>query len=244
MINFKHLFFSGFNLRSKHLPVRKLNHLKRSVMETNAETFPAAVLEKVQQDRADGQDHQKKEKKDKKDKKKKHSRAVETMFRTTAGMNIRLSEIADEKAHFLLYINSILISVLVSLVLRNINEHPEYIIPSILFMITSLATFVLAILVTMPLITHGTFKKEDVGNKTADLLFFGNYHNMDIKEYQWAMTTMIEDQDFVYGNMIRDNFHLGQVLDKKFKRLRIAFWVFMFGFIISVAAFLLADYLT
>jgi hypothetical protein len=206
-----------------------------------AEINPA-VIEEVQQDPAGGKENQDKKKKDKK-KKKKHSRAVETMFRTTAGMNIRLSEIADEKAHFLLYINSILISVLVSLVLRNLDEHPEYIIPSILFMITSLVTFVLAILVTMPLITHGTFKKEDVRDKTANLIFFGNYHNMDIQEYQWAMTTMIEDQDFVYGNMIRDNFHLGLVLDKKFKRLRIAFWIFMFGFIISVMAFLLADYL-
>jgi hypothetical protein len=65
---------------------------------------------------------------------------------------------------------------------------------------------------------------------------------MDIREYEWAMTTMIKDPDFVYGNMIRDNYHLGLVLDKKFKRLRVAFWFFMFGFIISVIAFLLVDY--
>jgi hypothetical protein len=110
-------------------------------------------------------------------------------------------------------------------------------------MITSLVTFVLAILVTMPLITHGTFKKEAVQNKTADLLFFGNYHNMDIKEYEWAMTTMIDDPAFVYGNLIRDNYHLGLVLDKKFKRLRLAFWFFMFGFVVSVLTFLLADLL-
>jgi hypothetical protein len=207
-------------------------------MNPQVETSPAEVIAEVPGDQAEGKSQKKKDKK----KKNKRSRGVETMFRTTAGMNIRLSEIADEKAHFLLYINSILISVLVSLVLRNIGQHPEYIIPSILFMITSLITFVLAILVTMPLITHGTFKKEDVGNKTADLLFFGNYHNMDIKDYQWAMRTMIDDPDFVYDNMIRDQFHLGLVLNKKFKRLRVAFWVFMFGFILSVLAFLLADY--
>ena len=214
-------------------------------MDQNVEIPSEQVLEEEKGFSANGKEKEKNKTKDEKSgkNKKKRSRAVETMFRTTAGMNIRLSEIADEKAHFLLYINSILISVLVSLVFRNINEHPEYIIPSILFMITSLVTFVLAILVTMPLITHGTFKKEAVANKTADLLFFGNYHNMDIKEYQWAMHAMIGDPDFVYDNMIRDNFHLGLVLDKKFKRLRIAFWVFMFGFIISVFAFLLADYL-
>jgi hypothetical protein len=46
----------------------------------------------------------------------------------------------------------------------------------------------------------------------------------------------------VFKRLIRDHFHLGLVLDKKFKRLRIAFRVFMIGFIISVIAFLLADY--
>jgi hypothetical protein len=225
-------------------------------MDTKVETRPEEALEEVREEQAEGKEEQtegkeeqtegKKEqtegkKKKKKKDKDKRSRGVETMFRTTATINIHLSRIADEKAHFLLTINSIIISVLVSLVLRDIGIHQEYIIPSVLFMITSLVTFVLAILVTMPLITHGTFKKEDVEHKTANLLFFGNYHNMDMEEYEWAMDEVIKDPDFVYGSMIRDNYHLGQVLDKKFKRLRIAFWFFMIGFVISVISFLLVD---
>jgi len=182
----------------------------------------------------------KKKDKPKKDKEKK-SKGVETMFRITAGNNMRLSKIADDKAHFLLSINSIIISLLVSLVLRKINEQPQYIIPSILFLITSLITFILAILATTPIITHGTFRKKDVENKKADLLFFGNYHNMDIADYEWGMREMIKDKDFLYGNLIRDNYHLGLVLDKKYKRLRIAFKIFMFGFILSIVTFLFAD---
>ena len=68
-----------------------------------------------------GSAENKDQKKDK-DKKKKKSKGVETMLRITAGNNMRLSKLADDKAHFLLTINSIIISVLVSLVLRNINE--------------------------------------------------------------------------------------------------------------------------
>jgi hypothetical protein len=197
-------------------------------MDPNVETQAEEVVtEEAREDLAEGQEEKKAEqKKEKKKKKNKsdRSRGVETMFRTTAMINIHLSRIADEKAHFLLTINSIIISVLVSLVLRNLGDHPEYVIPSVLFMITSLVTFVLSILVTMPLITQGTFRKEDVESKTANLLFFGNYHNMDMAEYEWAMTKVIKDADFVYGSMIRDNYHLGLVLEKKFKRLRIAFW--------------------
>jgi Family of unknown function (DUF5706) len=211
-------------------------------MDPNVETIPEEVIEEVREDLAEGKEEKKKEKKDKNKKKEDRSRGVETMFRTTAMINIHLSRIADEKAHFLLTINSIIISLLVSLVLRNLGDHPEYIIPSIVFMITSLVTFVLSILVTVPMITHGTFKKEDVENKTANLLFFGNYHNMDMAEYEWAMNILIKDPDFVYGSMIRDNYHLGLVLDQKFKKLRIAFWFFMIGFVISAISFLVVDY--
>lgn len=215
-------------------------------MNPDVETRPVEEVEKAREDTAEGKEveagEKKKKKKDKVKDKNKRSRGVETMFRTTAMINIHLSRIADEKAHFLLTINSIIISVLVSLVLRNLGDHPEYIVPSILFMITALVTFVLSVLVTMPLITHGTFKKEDVENKTANLLFFGNYHNMNMDEYEWAMDKVISDPDFVYGSMVRDNYHLGQVLDKKFKRLRIAFWFFMIGFVISAISFLVVDY--
>jgi hypothetical protein len=217
---------------------------KCSVMNPNDKSHPEEVLEEMQADLTHEKDQKKDhEKKKKKKDKKKNSRGVETMFRTTSGMNIRLSEIADQKAHFLLYINSIIISVLGTMVLRDIGTHPEYIIPSIIFLVTSLVTFVLSVLVTMPLITHGKFKKEDVENKTANLLFFGNYHNMEMQEYEWAMSNMIKDPDFVYGSMIRDSYHLGLVLDKKFKRLRVAFWIFMFGFVISVISFLVVDYM-
>ncbi|MGV3504683.1 MAG: Pycsar system effector family protein [Adhaeribacter sp.] len=173
----------------------------------------------------------------------KKGRGVETMFRVMSSNNMRLSRIADEKAHFLLTINSIIISVLVSVVLRKIDEWPYYLIPTFIFLVTSLITFIQAILVTIPIITHGIFHKAEVENKTADLLFFGNYHNMDMQEYEWAMKTMLKDSDFVYGSMIRDNYHLGQVLYKKYRRLRLAFALFMFGFTISVLAFLVAEYI-
>ena len=95
----------------------------------------------------------------------------------------------------------------------------------------------------MPIITHGVFHKSDIKTKKANLLFFGNYHQMKIEDYQWAVNEMINDQEFLYNGMIRDNYNIGLVLYKKYKRLRIAFGVFMTGFIISVLAFLVANYL-
>jgi hypothetical protein len=190
------------------------------------------------------QDEPGKKKKDKKKKKsKKSERGVETMFRVTANNLMRLSDMADNKAHILLTINSIIVSVLVSLVLRKLDAHQEYLVPAILFLLTSLITVVFAILVTMPNITHGTFTKEDIRTKKANLMFFGNYHSMSQEDYEWGITSMMRDPEFLYGGMIRDNYNLGVLLEKKYRKLRIAYGVFMFGFVISVLAFLMVDWL-
>jgi Family of unknown function (DUF5706) len=183
-----------------------------------------------------------KKKKDKQ-KSKKTERGVETMFRVTADNLMRLSDMADNKAHILLTINSIIVSVLVSLVLRTLDEHQEYLMPAILFLSTSLVTVVFAILVTMPNITHGTFTPDDIRNKKANLMFFGNYHNMSQQDYEWGITSMMKDPEFLYGGMIRDNYNLGVLLEKKYRKLRIAYAVFMFGFVVSVISFLLADWI-
>ena len=186
------------------------------------------------------QDEPEKKKKDK-EKSNKPERGVETMFRVAADNLMRLSDMADNKAHILLTINSIIVSVLVSLVLRKLDLNPEYLVPAILFLLTSLITVVFAILVTMPNITHGTFTKEDIRNKKANLMFFGNYHRMSQEDYEWGITSMMKDPEFLYGGMIRDNYNLGVLLNKKYRKLRIAYAVFMFGFVISVLAFLVVD---
>ena len=86
----------------------------------------------------------------------------------------------------------------------------------------------------------GKFTREDIANKKTNLLFFGNFHEMELEQYAWGMTEMMKDSDYLYGSMIQDIYHLGVVLGKKYKQLRIAYNIFMFGLIISVLAFVIA----
>jgi hypothetical protein len=86
----------------------------------------------------------------------------------------------------------------------------------------------------------GRFTREDIDKKKTNLLFFGNFHKMSLEDYTWGMTEMMKDTDYVYASMIQDIYHLGVVLGKKYKQLRIAYNVFMFGLIVSVLAFMIA----
>ncbi|ASZ10954.1 HD domain-containing protein [Chitinophaga pendula] len=183
----------------------------------------------------------KKGKKDKKkDKEKKPERGIETMFRTTSSNHIRLSSMADSKANIMISVNSIIISIILSVLLRKLEDNPNLVIPAIIFLCTSVTTIIFAVLATRPNVTNGRFTQDDIREKRTNLLFFGNFHEMALKDYDWGMKEMMQDANYLYGSMIQDIYHLGVVLGRKYRLLRIAYNVFMFGLVISVLAFTIA----
>jgi hypothetical protein len=92
---------------------------------------------------------------------------------------------------------------------------------------------------TRPNITTGKFTRADIEKKKVNLLFFGNFYNMPLPEYEWAIREMINDDKYLYAAMIKDQYYLGKVLAKKYKLLRWAYNIFMVGIVVSVIAFLL-----
>lgn len=170
----------------------------------------------------------------------KKSKGVETMFRVSSSNQQRLSYMADSKAHIMISVNSIIISLLLSLLLRKIDEHPHQVIPAIVLLAVNLVTIVFAILATRPNVTQGTFSLEDVQKRKVNLLFFGNFFKMDYDRYEEGMVDMMNDNDFLYGSLIRDIYSQGVVLGRKYRLLRISYNVFMYGLIISVIAFVVS----
>ncbi|EHQ30612.1 Pycsar system effector family protein [Mucilaginibacter paludis] len=178
----------------------------------------------------------------KKDKKKsKPEKGIETMFRISSSNHQRLSNMADNKAHIMITVNSIILSAIISLVLRRLNEYGYLIIPTFILLAVSVLAMTFAILSTRPSIPSGVFNKADIDNKSVNLLFFGNFYKMPLDDYNYGMRKMMEDEDFLYGSLIKDVYSQGVVLGKKYRLLRISYNVFMFGLIFSVAAFIIAS---
>jgi len=185
-------------------------------------------------------DGEKQATKEKKNKKKDPGRGIDTVFRITSNNNQRLSSQADSKAHILIQVNAIIISVLLSLLLRKIEDHTNLAIPATLLLFVNLVTIIFSILATRPHIPPGTFTKADLDDKKVNLLFFGNFYRMSLEEYAGGMLVMMDDKDFLYGSLIRDVYYQGIALGKKYMWLRWSYNVFMYGLIASVLAFLVA----
>lgn len=173
---------------------------------------------------------------------KKPTRGVETMFRITSRNHLQLSSMADSKANIMISINTILISILISGYASRMAEYPQFMLPVITLVLVSLATIVLSVLATRPSVSEGKFSKKDIQQKKTNLLFFGNFHGMDIEDYEWGVAEMMKDSDYLYSSLTRDIFFLGKVLGRKYKILRIAYTTFMLGFVISILMLLITIY--
>lgn len=172
-------------------------------------------------------------------KKNKTDRGIETLFRITSKNHLTLSAIADKKANILISINAVIISIILTVVVKRISGEQELIIPSMILLIVSLATIIFATIATRPKVSSGNITQQDIMQKKGNLLFFGNFYKMTLDEYEKAMDAVMNDREYLYLSMIRDVYSVGSVLIKKYRNLNIAYNIFMYGLVISVLTFLI-----
>ena len=165
------------------------------------------------------------------------------MFRISSGNHQRLSDMADNKAQIIITVNSIILSAVLSFLVGKMDTEVYLAYPTALIMLVSLTAIIFAILSTRPAITKGTFTPQEVDEKKANLLFFGNFHKMTFETYSASMQLAMNDNEYLYKMLIKDLYSQGSVLGKKYKLLRISYNIFMYGLIASVFAFLIASWL-
>ena len=168
------------------------------------------------------------------------TKGIQTMLRLTSENHMKLSDMADGKANILISVNAIIISVILSVLMRRLQVDTYLTIPTVIFLTSSVCTIVVAILATRPKVSLGTFSSEDIDSKKTNLLFFGNFYKSSMEEYEKAMSKMMVDSEYLYGSLVKDIYQLGIVLARKYRLIRWAYNIFMVGIIVSVIAFAIA----
>jgi len=219
-------------LQSQHYHTDYAQNLLTACKEENLNRLMNESTEEINKEELDSS--KKTKKNDKPD------RGIETMFRVTSANNQRLSDMADNKANILITVNSIILSLVISLLLRKLDNNEHLMIPTVILLAVSLSTMVTAILSTIPRIPSGYFSPEDLSQKKVNLLFFGNFFKMGFNDYHEGMKIVMNDREFLYDTLIRDVYSQGVVLGRKYKFIRLAYNIFMYGLIASVVSFLLA----
>ena len=170
-------------------------------------------------------------------------RGIQTFYRTALRNHMKLSDIADTKANIMLSVNAIIISLVLSNLISKLDNNNYLIIPTAIFILFSAITMILAVIATRPNVTRGEFTKEDVANRSVNLTFFGNFHKMELEQYEWAIEELLKDRSYVYKSLTKDLYFLGKVLDRKYRILRLTYTIFVAGTIISLISFAVFFYL-
>lgn len=169
-------------------------------------------------------------------------RGVDTLFRITLKNHMQLSAIADSKANILLSVNSIIISIVLTVIVPKLDSpsNSHLITPTIILLLTGLLTVTFTILSTKPKISSNQVSEDLVNFKTTNLLFFGNFKNLSLETYTDALNELMQQRDSLYDSLIKDLYYLGKVLDRKYKLLSVSYIIFLVGIIVSVLSFIFA----
>lgn len=172
-------------------------------------------------------------------------RGAQTFFRAVYRNHINLSAIADNKANILISVNAILISIVITFVsYRNWAEtRPIILLPVVLFVVTGLASLVAAILSARPKVTQLNAVGRPPQEVRRNLIFFGNFTHLSREQFEHEIDQVLRSDELIYGNMARDLYHLGRVLDQKYRYLSVAYTLFMVGLIVTVLAFIISLWL-
>ena len=178
-------------------------------------------------------------------------RGIDTLYRANYRNHINLSAIADGKANMMISINTILISVIVTLSGASLSisdgfavESMRFTIPILILLVGALASVVFAVLSARPKVTEKDVDLNDVKNNKISLLYFGNFLGVPKEEFVQYLNNLKKDQKRLYESMSVDLYNLGIVLKEKYRLLSISYNIFMSGLCITVAAFIVIFFYT
>ena len=149
---------------------------------------------------------------------------------------------ADQKANIMISINTIVVSVIITLFGSGYTfadssgfQHMRFVFPMLLLVISSLVSVTFAILSARPNIT--TKEKYELTNKSSSILFFGNFAQLELKDFVEQIKELKDEKSELYDSMSVDIYHLGGVLVRKYKLLTWSYNIFMVGLILCAVGF-------
>lgn len=159
-------------------------------------------------------------------------RGAETLFRLVSKNHYTLNTMIDRKSHILITINALILSIIIGTVLGQLEKDPHLIFPAVMILITNLISITFAVFATRPEPRHGNIK-------AGNLLYFGNFHDMEETDYTDKLTDLVYQGDELYKTIALDTFYLGKSIVRKHGFLRKSFDVFLVGLVLSVLGFII-----
>jgi Pycsar effector protein len=164
---------------------------------------------------------------------------LDHMLRQTRNNLVSFSQMADTKAHILLSLSSVLLSIS----LTQITD-PRFTLTIVGLDIFLLITIFFALLTVIGKVKVFDRKRHSVRDADYSPLFFGNYGDVPYDEYAKHFEEVMNDSDATYEIMVKDIYYAGKyLLQTKYRYIRLAYLYFFTGLIISTMIYFIQHFL-
>jgi hypothetical protein len=168
------------------------------------------------------------------DKEKMHNEIkTDSLLRDTSTRYIRLIGDADRKARIMIVVNSILLTISVTLLTKTIQQAPQAWISLTLLIISNLFALFFTIVSVEPEI-HVSIGKATIDN----ILHYKKCSAYSLGEYTEHMLNTMQDNDRKIEAVIKELHYFGNLLTRKYKLLKTAYRIFYWGILLSVVSYL------
>ena len=168
--------------------------------------------------------------------------ARETLYRVVIRNQLNSIGIADQKANIIIGINTIIISIIITILgFESTLSSLQFIaeldlnIPLSVLLVTCLISGIIAIYVVRPV--AALWRKE-----SQSKLFFRNYNSSDMDEFKKEMNEMLTKSASIYDSLNTDMYLFGKAVHRKYRLLRYAYHIFLIGMLLTVSTFFLFYY--
>lgn len=164
---------------------------------------------------------------------------LDHMLRQTRMNLVAFSQMADTKAHILLSLSSVLLSLSLTQILN-----PRFTLSIAGLDIFLLITIFFALLTVIGKIKVFNRRKHSVHDPDYSPLFFGNFGDVAYEEYARDLEHIMNDSDRTYEIMVKDIYYAGvYLLTTKYKYIRLAYLSFFAGLLTSIVIYFIQHYI-
>lgn len=159
---------------------------------------------------------------------------TDSLLRETSSRYIRLIGDADRKARIMLIVNSILLTIGITIITEAIN-HIQYVwISATILICSNVMTLFFSVLSIKPELPT-RFAKETENN----ILHYKKCSEYALKDYTRLMLDTVNDNEKKMDAIILELYYYGNLLSKKYNLIKMAYQFFLWGIVVSVISYLI-----
>ncbi|HWE22731.1 MAG TPA: Pycsar system effector family protein [Myxococcales bacterium] len=166
-------------------------------------------------------------------------RTVEGLFGDLTRNLLRTLSIADRRTATMIHVNAIMITIVVGLVMRKIEEHRNLILPTIVLLAVNLAVVVMSI-VSMRAGRELRYAREEMPVHDANLLVTTNNVKIHLSDFMRRMENLVGDPAALQKELFEYLYFLRNLLIYRKRNLQLSYDVFIYGLAGSIILFTVA----